>query len=184
MNDGKNNLIKDLGIIFLSIILAVILVKTGILKTFLISAREWEIVGSFFAGMFFVSMFTVAPAGVILVEIAQSNSVFLTAIFGGLGALVGDLIIFRFIKDRLSGDFNYLINRVGVERFKHVFRFRFLKHLMSFFGALIVASPLPDELGLAMMGLSKMKSSLFIPVSFLLNFSGIFIIGSIAKNIF
>jgi len=44
-----------------------------------------------------------------------------------------------------------------------------------------VISPLPDELGLAMMGLSKMKTSLFIPISFILNSLGILAIGLITK---
>ena len=88
--------------IILSIVVAVILVKTGTLKSLLTSAQEWEILGSFLAGIFFVSVFTVAPAAVVLVQIAQANSILLVAIFGSLGALVGDLISFRFLRDSFS----------------------------------------------------------------------------------
>jgi len=175
----KNNLMKDLGIIAISIVVAIIAVKTEALKDLLTSSQESRIVGSFLAGMFFVSAFTIAPASVALVEIAQANSLFLVAFFGGLGALVGDLIIFRFIKDRLSEDFIYLIKKARQERFLSVFRLQFFKFFTPFVGALIVASPLPDEVGLAMMGFSKMKSIIFIPVSFFLNFLGILAIGFI-----
>ena len=129
--------------------------------------------------MFFVSVFTIAPASVALVEIAQANSLLLVAFFGGLGALVGDLIIFRFIKDRLSEDFVFLIKKARQERFLHIFRLRFFKFFTPFVGALIVASPLPDEVGLAMMGFSKIHLSFFIPVSFILNFLGILFLSSI-----
>ena len=172
---------RDLGIIILSIVIAIILVKTGAFKSLLTSTQELRFIGSFVAGIFFVSVFTAAPATVVLAEIAQSNSIFWVAFFGGIGALVGDLIIFRFIKDRLSEDFLYLIKKSKSERLISIFQLKLFRWLIPFIGALIVASPLPDELGLTMMGLSKMKTSLFIPLSFLLNFLGIMTVGLIAK---
>lgn len=183
MEDQKDNLIRDLGIIVLSIIVAVILVKTGILENLLMSVQETKFIGSFVAGIFFVSVFTAAPATVVLAEIAQSNSVFLVAFLGGIGALIGDLAIFGFVKDRVSDDFLYLIKKSKSERLVSIFRLRLFRWLVPFMGALIVASPLPDELGLAMMGLSKMKTPLFILLSFFLNFSGILAVGLIAKNL-
>ncbi len=132
---------------------------------------------------FFVSVFTVAPATVVLAEIAQSNSIFLVAFFGGIGALVGDLVIFRFIKDRLADDFLYLIKKSKFGRWVSIFHLRLFRWLVPLVGALIVASPLPDELGLTMMGLSKMRTSLFIPLSFLLNSLGILVIGLIAQSL-
>lgn len=181
MENQKSNLMRDLGIIILSIVIAVILVKTGVLKELLISAQELKFIGSFVAGIFFVSVFTAAPATVVLAEIAQSNSIFLVAFFGGVGALVGDLVIFRFIKSRLSDDFLYLIKKSKSERLASVFRLKIFRWLTPFIGALIVASPLPDELGLTMLGLSKMRTSLFIPLAFLLNFLGILVVGLIVK---
>jgi len=183
MGTHRNNLMRDSAIIFLSIIIAVILIKTGALKILLTSTKELRIVGSFIAGIFFVSIFTAAPATVALAEIAQSNSIFLVAFFGGLGALIGDLLIFRFIKDDLSKDFLYLIEKSKSERLMSIFRLKLFRWLIPFLGALVVASPLPDELGLMMMGLSKIKTSLFVPLSFLLNALGILVIGLIAKTI-
>lgn len=179
-----SNLMKDLAIVAFSVVIAILMVKTGALKTLLVSTQEVKFIGSFVAGVFFVSVFSAAPAAVVLAEIAQSNSIFWVAFFGGIGALVGDLIIFRFIKDRLSEDFNYLIKKTKSERLVSIFKLRLFKWLIPFLGALIVASPLPDELGLAMMGLSKMKTFLFVPLSFFLNFLGILAIGFIAKTIF
>lgn len=182
MEKQNNNLTKDLAIVALSIVVAVIMVKTGALRSLLVSTQEIKFISSFLAGMFFVSIFTVAPATVVLAEIAQSNSVFWVAFFGGMGALIGDLVIFRFIKDRLAEDFYYLIKQTKFKRLTSVFRWKLFRWLIPFFGALIIASPLPDELGLAMMGLSKIRTSLFIPLSFFLNFSGILVIGFIAKT--
>ena len=173
----------DVAIIALSVLIAIILVKTEVLVSILASSKELELFGSFIAGMFFTSIFTVAPATVVLAEIAQVNSIFWVALFGGVGAMIGDLIIFRFVKNRLSDDILYLLKKSKSERLVSIFRLRIFRWLIAFLGALIIVSPLPDELGLAMIGFSKIKTSLFIPISFLLNSLGILIIGLIAKAV-
>lgn len=180
----KNNLMRDLGIIILSIIVAVLLAKTGALVGILTSTQQWELLGSLIAGIFFVSVFTAAPAGVVLFEIAAANSIWEVALFGGIGALIGDLIIFRFIKDGLAEDIRWLVKKTKQERLISIFQLKLFRWLIPFIGAVIVASPLPDEIGLTMMGLSKIKTSAFIPIAFLLNFLGILIIALFAKGAF
>jgi len=184
MGKNKNNLIKDVAIVLLSIMLAVLLVKTQALARILTSTKEMEIIGSFIAGMFFTSIFTTVPAIVTLGEIAQANSVILTAFFGGMGAVVGDLIIFRFVRDRFSEDLMALVaTKSGKARLKSLFRLKIFRWLTFLIGGIIIASPLPDELGISFLGFSKTKTSLFIPLSFLFNFFGILIIGFVAKSI-
>ena len=180
--DGR--LIKDLFFVIISVAIALALAKTGALRAVLDSTRGLELLESFVAGMFFTSVFTTAIATVVLGEIAQSGSLVLVAFFGGLGALIGDLVIFLFIKDRLAEDFRYLIQKTNMGRLTVIFKLRIFRWLIPMLGALVVASPLPDELGLAMMGLSKMKTSLFVPLSFILNATGILIIGLIARTHF
>lgn len=183
MENKKNNIMRDLGIIVLSVIIAVVLAKTGILAEILANLQEFRFLGSLIAGMFFVSIFTVAPAGVVLFKIAAMNSIWEVALFGGVGALIGDFIIFRFVKNDLTEDARWLIDKAGLKRFVSILRLKLFRWLMPILGALVVASPIPDEIGLAMMGLSKMKTSLFIPISFALNFLGILVIGLFAKNL-
>lgn len=177
-------MMRNLGIVALSVVIAVIFAKTGMLAGILTSAQEWKLLGSLIAGIFFVSIFTAAPAGVALFEIAATNSIWEVALFGGIGALIGDLLIFRFIKDDLSEDIHWLIRKTKQEKLVSIFRIKLFRWLMPFIGAVIVISPFPDEIGLTMMGLSKMKTLTFIPISFLLNFLGILIIGLFAKEIF
>lgn len=180
----KNNIMRDLGVVALSIIMAIVLAKTGALEGILTSTKEWTVLGSLIAGIFFVSIFTAAPAGVVLFEMAATNSIWVVALFGGIGALIGDLLIFRFIKDSISEDIHWLMRKTKQERLLAIFRPKLFKWIIPFIGALIIASPLPDEAGLAMMGLTKMKTAVFIPISFSLNFLGILIIGLFAKGMF
>ena len=184
MESQKNNLTKDIGIIVLSVVVAIILIKTGAIEEILKQTRDLWFLDSFIAGMFFTSVFTTVPAIVALGEIAQlSQSVFLVAVFGGLGALCGDLIIFRFMRDRFGEDILGLIRNSGNGKLRSIVRLKSFRWLTLFLGALVIASPLPDELGLTMMGFSKTKTSLFIPVSFIFNFLGILVIGLVAKNL-
>ena len=183
-NKASNNLMRDTGIIALSVIIAILLIKTGAIKGILNQTQDLWFLDSFIAGMFFTSVFTTVPAIVALGEIAQSSqSVFLVAFFGGLGAMCGDLIIFRFMRDRLAGDIMRIINVSGNGRLRSIFRLKLFRWLTFFLGALVIASPLPDELGLTMMGFSKAKTLIFIPVSFISNSLGILIVSLIAKNL-
>ena len=50
--------------------------------------------------------------------------------------------------------------------------------MLPVIGAIIIASPLPDELGVSLMGMSQMKASRFILLSYILNSIGIFLVVS------
>src|SRR3989344_2325858 len=54
--------------------------------------------GTFLAGMFFTYGFTAAPATAILLILAKDQNILFAGFIAGFGALVGDLIIFRFIR--------------------------------------------------------------------------------------
>ena len=64
---------------------------------------------------------------------------------------------------------------------KALFKFKFFRWLTWLIGGLIIASPLPDELGISLLGFSKAKTSLFIVLSFVFNFLGILFIGWVAR---
>ncbi len=179
----KNNLLQDFFIIALSVACAVWLVHSGVLRHFLDTTRDMHFLQSFLGGMFFTSAFTTPVAIVFLGEIARLNSIFWTAFFGGLGALVGDLILFTFIKDRFSNDLMALIGKTGVEKLRHIFASRLFHWLSPFVAAIIMASPFPDELGIMLLGFAKTRAILFMLISFTANFLGILVIAAIARSI-
>lgn len=180
----KYFLITDLAIIILSILSALFLAKTDALVNILLASKALEIFGSLIAGIFFTSVFTTAPAIVTLGEIAQANSIWLVALFGAIGATIGDLIIFRFVKDRFSKHLMELIKKKGGEkRLRHLLHLKYFKWLTFLIGGFIIASPIPDEVGIMILGFSNLRQSLFIPFSFVSNFIGILLIGIVARAI-
>lgn len=185
MNDHKHNLAQDLAIIVLSVLVAIIIAKARIISDILGAATSLRLIGSFVAGTFFTSAFTVAPATVALGEIARTNSIFLTALLGALGAVFGDLIIFLFVKDRFAEDIMQLLKKRGVwQRSKALFKSKILRLTTVLMGFVIIASPLPDEIGIGMLGFLKINSYLFAILSFICNFIGILLIGFAAKTFF
>ncbi len=184
MDNGKNHIIKDIFIIAISILASLIIVQAGLLGSFLESAGETKIFGSFIAGFFFTSVFTTAPAILVLGEVAQHESIFWMAFFGGFGALLGDMLLFRIFRNHLVEDIVFIRNSEK-HVFKHVLEMRLFRWrwFTAILGAAIIASPFPDELGIMIMGFSKMKTKAFIPFSYIANFAGILLIGLLANTI-
>lgn len=174
---------QDISVILISIIGAVYIAESGIIHDLVYNFPANNYLASFFAGIFFTSIFTTAPSIVILGELAKEGSIISVAMFGAIGAVVGDYIIFRFFKDRFAEDIRELFSckfrrKVSLILQKKIFRF-----ITPVIGAFIIASPFPDEFGIMLLSISKIKSTLFLPISYTFNYIGIILIGYIASSI-
>src|SRR3989338_2868169 len=179
-----NYILQDVALIVLSVLVAVLLVRTSVLSSLLVSAGEMQVFGAFIAGMFFTSIFTTAPAIVALGEISLLQGIFSTALFGAAGGVAGDLIIFRFFRNRLSEHVAKIVTHRSVwRRFHLLFKRRLFRWITFLVGGLILASPLPEELGIAILGFSKMRVRYFALLSFVFNFFGILVIGFVARSL-
>jgi uncharacterized membrane protein YdjX (TVP38/TMEM64 family) len=183
-NGNGNHILQDIAIIVLSVLVAALMVRTEVLANLLDSIGGIKIFGAFIAGLFFTSIFTTAPAIVALGEISLMQGIFITALFGAAGCVVGDLIIFRFFKNRLSEHIAEITSHRSVwRRFRLLLKRRLFRWITFLVGGLILASPLPEELGIAILGFSKMRVKYFAMLSFVFNFLGITVIGLIAHSL-
>lgn len=173
----QRHLTRDLCIVAASVAFAVGIEYFNVLDVLLRSWGEYAVTLSIIAGFFFTSLFTIAPAGVMLAELSQVAPLLAVAVFGAAGAVMGDLVLFLFVRDALSEDIAHMIKRSWKRRLLRITHRPYLQWLVPLAGALLIASPLPDELGLAMMGLSKTRLAILIPVSFAMNFLGIMLVG-------
>jgi uncharacterized membrane protein YdjX (TVP38/TMEM64 family) len=177
------HIMSDMGIIVLSILLAYVLVQANVIDGALAASREYGHIGAFLAGIFFTSLFTTAPAIAAIAEVAQRLGPAETALWGALGAVIGDMIIFRFVRDRMADHVvELLAHRRGAHRFQKLLKYRFFRYGTFLLGGIIIASPLPDELGISLLGLSRMREMYFVPLSFAFNFAGILAISLIAVS--
>src|SRR4051812_37924605 len=104
---------KNSLLFLISIAFAVFLFHYEPFHNLLLELGNAGYVGAFLAGILFVLSFTVATAMVILLVLAEKLSPLEIGIIAGLGAVVGDFIIFRFVKDDLSEEVTPLYNKVG-----------------------------------------------------------------------
>ena len=184
----KKQFIRDCGIVILSLIAAVFAIRYQAPELLLRVSRGSTALASFFSGIFFTSIFTTAPATAILGELAQKDGLLVVAFFGAVGSVIGDLVVFHFVRHHVTRDFEYVVNKIRREenwlaRHRHFLELKAMRWIIPLIGALVIASPLPDEYGIALLGISKIKMPGFIIISFVLNFLGILVIGLVARLI-
>ncbi|MDA1334700.1 MAG: hypothetical protein O2794_01630 [bacterium] len=166
------------------VIFAFSLFQTEFFGKFIAGLGDYGYIGAFFIGIFFASSFTFIPATAALILLSGNLNFMYLAIATGFGAAIGDYFIFRFIRDGLIDDLKRLF---GGARSKNIFkmfhskRFGFLTPVL---GAFIIASPLPDELGVGLLGISQISSDKFLILSFILNTIGIAILLGVASLYF
>ncbi len=149
-------------------------------------------VGIFIAGVFFTYGFTAAPATAMLLILAKDYNIFMAALIGGLGALTGDLLIFNFIRHSFSEEFGRLsrgraalfVRASVLPLASRLFRGRvsgsgrakalLSRYFMPVVAGIIIASPLPDELGVSLLAASRaIRTRTFTLISYILNTAGI-----------
>ena len=173
----------NLLLIGLGIALAIYLTQNDSFHRYLLNLGELGYLGSFIGGMLFVSTFTVATGGLILVILSQRLSALEVGLIAGAGAMETDMITFHLVKDTLRQDIKAISKRFGGKHLSHVLHTKYFHWTLPVIGALIIASPLPDELGVGLLGISKMNAYEFAILSFVLNFLGIFLVIS-ASTVF
>jgi uncharacterized membrane protein YdjX (TVP38/TMEM64 family) len=137
---------------------------------------DFGLLGAFLGGMLYTVSFTVAAATVILTILSEHIHPLAVGVVGGLGAVVGDLLIFRFVRDSLADEIKHLVTRNHGRAVITFFRKRSVRGLLPIIGSLIILSPLPDELGIGLMGLSHLSALQFAPISYVLNTIGIILL--------
>jgi len=173
---------KNTTLLILGLIILFYFADSHIVQTTISKIGELGYLGAFLTGIFFVSTFTVVPAMYVLYVLADKLNPLEVAIWAGLGALLGDYLIFRFLKDRIFEELKPIFLKLGGSYLVRIFRTPYFAWFVPLVGAAIIASPFPDEAGIGILGLSKLKNWQFILLSFFLNAAGIFIIVTMAQS--
>ncbi len=126
-----------------------------------------ELFGGLVAGALFAVTPTVAVSGALLLVFSDIYNVYLVCAVGALGGTITDLILFKFIKKGQDGVYVKLKEKL----FK---KYKNSQHLLTILGFLIILSPLPDELGVSLVGNSKISYKVTAVFCYLSNFISIF----------
>jgi hypothetical protein len=179
----RKRLRKELSFIVASFIFALFLVQSGAVAEFISATEGMTALAAFITGIFFTSVFTIAPASIALAKIAEQALPAEVALWGALGAMFGDLVIFLLIRDTIGEDVVYAVRHSKYKRILSHLNLGIVRFLAPIIGGLLIASPFPDEFGLAVLGITRIKVSVLLPLVFVLNFFNIYIISVIAQNV-
>ncbi len=155
---------------------------TGLAKTIMERLEASGYIGALVGGIFFVSAYTVAPAAYVLHALGDHIGLLAVALIGGFGAMIGDYLIFRFVRDFIAEEWRPVLRKVHKRRRGRPKNKSLVsKWGLMFLGGLIIASPFPDEAGIGLLGLSNIKVLHFMLLVYVLNSAGIFTVMLIAR---
>ena len=160
----------------LAILAFVFLIDSALIVGVVYALDEIGYVSGLIAGALSVSFFTAVPALVLIFDLAQKFDPLLLALIVATGSVVGDWLILKFYEERIFTELGPLINKLRLRRIKQSLERPSTRWILVVVGAFFISSPLPDEVGLALMGISRSNRFAVLAVCFVLNFIGAWLI--------
>ena len=155
-------------------------------QSFFHELGDMEYLSAFFGGMLFAFGFG-APFGVaILLTISGDVNLLAAGVIAGTGALVSDLLLFKFVRMTFQDEIDRLLGSKAFAMLDGLMRRR-LPPRVAFYislgvAGLVISSPLPDEFGVVLMaGLTKVSMKVFAAMCFALNTAGILVVLGVGK---
>lgn len=163
------------------ILLAYVLFQMDFFREFAEKFNNHGYTSIFLAGFLFSYGFTAPFAVGFLVSLAAQVNIFIAAPLAGIGALLADIVIFRFIKTSFSDEFDKLKLAFIFQKVRNLFDNhlgeRLKRYLLWTIAGFLIASPLPDEFGVSLIsGFTNIDQKTFTLISFCLNTLGILFI--------
>ena len=139
--------------------------------------------GIFIAGMLYTYSFTISLGALLLIPYLAHFSPATIAAIGGMGSAFADITIFNFIRHNLHAEVKKLSNSkilkaVGAAP---LVRQRWFRDILGF---ILLASPIPDEIAIAVLASTKIKEDAFVFVAFIADVLGIYALVSVASFIY
>ncbi len=171
----------------LTFVAAFVLYRMGMFQKFETALNGGGILTFFLAGALWSFGFTSAFGLALLVAAAHENNPLLGALIGALGAVLVDMSIFSFVRFSFEEElklirgtraFLYLHSILHRETVSE----RLRRYLLWSIAGFVIASPLPDELGVTLLSsLTEIKPKKFAVLCYLLNAAGILVILLLAR---
>ena len=170
-----------------SVVVAIVLFKTGTLDHLLVALHEYAYVSAPIAGFLFAISVTAPIASLYFVELGQHLNIFVVIILGALGAMTADLIMYRYLKEGILPEIKLLMEALLAphhrERMENLTKHRVFIWVIPFLAATLIASPLPDELGLALFSMINFRPKYLSLMAFVFNAIGIAVLVAIGHSL-
>ncbi len=163
-------------------ILAYVLYQIGLFNALPVYLHGHGYISMFLGGALFSFGFTTPFAIAIFIAMADEVHPGLGALVAGIGAVLSDMCIFEWIRFSFADELHKLrttavFRWVGEKLHHESVPERIREYILWTFAGIIIASPLPDEIGVTLLGgMSEIKERTFAFTCFFFNTIGIFLI--------
>lgn len=171
--------------LFIATVLVVYFLFSGILYTPLHNVLVYlGYFGTFLAGLLYPYSFTSVAATAILLIIAKTQNLLYAGLIASFGALLSDLAIFFFVKRGFCDEVLKLSKEPTIQRFSRWIRPSFRAPLIVVLASILIASPLPTEIGIMLMtSVKQISTRKFAVVVYALHVSAIYVILLVGNKI-
>lgn len=164
----KRRLVRDFAIIAISVAIAL----------YIKNSQIFEILVNFFAGTYFIPAtiiigalfaitFTTAISTSVLIILAQTtNNPFLVALLAGLGSSLANFVIYKYFEKEIISDVEIIEPRYAKRLAHKIIHSKLFLGLVPYAAALLLASPLPDEVGMLLLTSASYKYKHIFLLSF------------------
>lgn len=159
---------KDVALLVASVLVAFLLTRFHVpeeLATFPAGLPLAALV----AGVLFSSAFTAAPAAVAIAQLINVAGPWEVILIGGLGSVIGNLMVYQLFRGNVSKELDHLLKKWGHKEWLAIVRDHHFRWLAVVVASVIIISPLPDELGVAFLGVSGLPLPVFAGVCYVTN---------------
>jgi len=182
----KRRIFRDLAIIALSVIIAVYIQISPTISHNLTDyfSGLYFIPAAFLMGFLFSLTFTAAISTSVFITLSETtHNPLLIALLGGFGSVVANSIIYKYLKEEIIYDIKFLEPQYAKRIAHKIFHSKLFIGLIPYLSAILLVSPLPDEIGILMLAGSNYRYTHFFLLSFLLHITGILIIVLLGKSV-
>jgi hypothetical protein len=172
---------KHTTLLIIGLLIFIFMLNTSIITGLFDLIERLGYLGAFLAGLMFVSLFTTVPAFFLLVNFHDLNPIAL-ALVAGLGSMIGDYLILKFAEEQVAYELKPIAFKFGIpQTIGYLQGRKSTLGLVRLIGALIIISPLPDEIGIGLLGLGRLSRPAFLAICYFLNAAGILVIVMAAR---
>lgn len=151
----------------------ILFIDTALVTAILVWFSKAGYLGAFLGGLMLVWSITAAPGAVLLLSIANNVHLPLAILIAAIGSVLGDWVILRFINDQIGQELKPALTKYKILPIIQQMRQSRMKWVVMLIGVIITMLPMPDEFGVALMGISSLKRRYILLICFILNLIGL-----------
>lgn len=172
---------KHTSLALLLLLLFILLLDSALMTAMFGFIEGLRYGGVFLAGVLSVSFFTAVPALILIVDMAQYLDPFAMAVVAGAGAMVGDWLLMMFFQDKIASELRPLISKFKWRRLTEQLQHKYARWIVFVMGAFAIMTPAPDEIGIALLGISHFKRVYMLTVCFILDTLGFLVLVGLVR---